>query len=349
MTALHPAMQAAGMALSTLQPQPPVDGARGPTPPIGGALAAALLPLFPGVSPRLARALEYYAKHGLPVLPLASVRWQRDDKGERIPVCTCREGRHCTRPGKHPICRGGVKAASFDPVSLVDWGELWRGHGNLGIATGGGRWVLDVDPRHGGDTTLAALEAQHGGLPISWQAESGSGGKHVWFAGRTPGGTSRANTALGLDAIAEAGYVVGPPSCHVSGGVYRWQIWPHQCPLATPPGWLLDVLFPPKPPPASQQATRAVWSPGQPLAVSERARRWLAHRNPAIEGAGGHNFTFGTVCRLVRGFDLDDDEALELLLDWNRNNQPPWTDARLRGFIRNARTLAKYPEIGGLL
>ena len=37
-------------------------------------------------------------------------------------------------------------------------------HTNLGIVTGttSGRIVLDVDPRHGGDQALAALERRHG-------------------------------------------------------------------------------------------------------------------------------------------------------------------------------------------
>ena len=39
--------------------------------------------------------------------------------------------------------------------------------------------------------------------------------------------------------------------------------------------------------------------------------------------------TFRVCCRLVRGFALDDDQALHLLQDWNARCQPPWTEREL--------------------
>ena len=49
----------------------------------------------------------------------------------------------------------------------------------------------------------------------------------------------------------------------------------------------------------------------------ERARRYLAALPPAIAGGHGDLHTFRVCCRLVRGFALDDSEALELLQEWN--------------------------------
>jgi RepB DNA-primase N-terminal domain len=80
----------------------------------------------------------------------------------------------------------------------------------------------------------------------------------------------------------------------------------------------------------------------------ERARRYLATLPPAIAGSHGDLHTFRVCCRLVRGFALDDGEALTLLQEWNTHCQPPWTDRELEQKIASARRYGREP-IGGLL
>ena len=80
----------------------------------------------------------------------------------------------------------------------------------------------------------------------------------------------------------------------------------------------------------------------------ERARRYLAALPPAIAGSHGDLHTFRVCCRLVRGFALDDGEALALLHEWNTRCQPPWTDRELEQKITSARRYGREP-IGGLL
>ena len=80
----------------------------------------------------------------------------------------------------------------------------------------------------------------------------------------------------------------------------------------------------------------------------ERARRYLAVLPPAIAGSHGDLHTFRVCCRLVRGFALDDGEALALLQDWNTRCRPPWTDRELEQKIASARRYGREP-IGGLL
>ena len=80
----------------------------------------------------------------------------------------------------------------------------------------------------------------------------------------------------------------------------------------------------------------------------ERARRYLAALPPAIAGSHGDLHTFRVCCRIVRGFALDDDEALALLQQWNTRCQPPWTDRELEQKIASARCYGREP-IGGLL
>jgi hypothetical protein len=80
----------------------------------------------------------------------------------------------------------------------------------------------------------------------------------------------------------------------------------------------------------------------------ERARRYLAALPPAVAGSHGDLHTFRVCCRLVRGFALDDAEALALLQEWNARCLPPWTDRDLEQKIASARRYGREP-IGGLL
>jgi RepB DNA-primase N-terminal domain len=79
-----------------------------------------------------------------------------------------------------------------------------------------------------------------------------------------------------------------------------------------------------------------------------RARRYLAALPPAIAGSHGDLHTFRVCCRVVRGFALDDGDALVVLHEWNTRCQPPWTDRELEQKIASARRYGREP-IGGLL
>jgi hypothetical protein len=80
----------------------------------------------------------------------------------------------------------------------------------------------------------------------------------------------------------------------------------------------------------------------------ERARQYLARVPPAIAGEHGDVHTFRVCCRLVRGFDLDETQALNLLAQWNARCQPSWTEPELRDKLRRARRYGVEP-VGGLL
>ena len=124
----------------------------------------------------------YYAQKGWSVLPIHSPR-----KG----ICSC-GNRSCESASKHPRTTHGVRNASTDPVIIKGWWESWP-DANVGIVTGmnSGLIALDVDPRHGGDETLANLESHHGKLPTTVEALTGGGGRHLLFS--IPGLTSKAD------------------------------------------------------------------------------------------------------------------------------------------------------------
>jgi hypothetical protein len=80
----------------------------------------------------------------------------------------------------------------------------------------------------------------------------------------------------------------------------------------------------------------------------DRARRYLERVPPAIAGQHGDLHTFRVCCRLVRGFALDDEEALDVLANWNACCLPPWTERELRDKIWRAKRYGREP-IAGLL
>ena len=82
---------------------------------------------------------------------------------------------------------------------------------------------MDIDPRHDGNESLDALIAEYGELPMTVEAETGGGGRHPIF--RHPGGEihNRTNIRPGIDVRGDGGYIVAPPSTHISGQHYTWK------------------------------------------------------------------------------------------------------------------------------
>jgi hypothetical protein len=207
------------------------------------------------MSPRCLASALALAHRGLPVFPLHSVR--------PLPgggfVCTCGKLSCGKASGKHPLgslVPHGCKQASRDPRVIKHW---WHcvDYANIGVATGDGLVVLDVDPRANGDQTLGDLEAKHGGLPRSWRVITGGGGEHIYFRSCAPIGCSASQIGPGLDVRARGGYVVAPPSLHLSGRQHCWSVdfHPDDVPLAPIPDWLTALIE--RPP--SKQTPATEW------------------------------------------------------------------------------------------
>lgn len=87
---------------------------------------------------------------------------------------------------------------------------------------------------------------------------------------------------------------------------------------------------------------------GAGSSTAERARRYIAAIPPAVAGQHGDVATFRVCCRLVRGFDLEEDQALAVLAEWNHACEPPWSERDLRAKLQAARRYGREP-VGGLL
>lgn len=213
---------------------------------------------------------------------------------------------------KHPLIAWQVyqqRRATAGDVGA--WFARWP-NANVGIVTGAvsGLVVMDVDPRHGGNESLAELEREHGPRPQMVEAVSGGGGRHLYFA--HPGGHvhNRAALAVGIDLRGDEGLIVAPPSIHPSGRHYQWRAdhAPNEIAVAPLPGWLLGEITP-------------AGSPrGHPLAYW---RRLISEGVPE----GSRNSTIASLAGHLLWHDVDPDVVAELLLCWNRERcRPPLTD-----------------------
>jgi len=174
-------------------------------------------------------ALEY-ARRGWPVLPLFSVI---------DGVCTCHAGVNCTqKPGKHPMLNKWQHRASTDETQIRKWFSGTRPR-NIGILMGAASGLVAVDC----DSTEAMQEALKRGLPETLTVETGRG---YHFLYKHPGGRVGSGTKilkkvmpdLPLDIKGDDGYIVAPPSLHISGKRYQWAREQEPSPL---PQWIVDL------------------------------------------------------------------------------------------------------------
>jgi hypothetical protein len=201
-----------------------------------------------------------------------------------------------------------------DAETLARWMRRWPLL-NIGIVTGAvsGLVVLDLDRRHGGFENLATLERLHGTLPATVEAETGGGGRHLYFACSRPAPRNKAGLALGIDLRGEGGMVVAPPSLHPSGRRYLWRQGhePGALPLAVLPHWLVRLA---QHGPAGRSHVLAHWRALVKEGVEE------GRRNTTIASFVGHLLWHG----------VDPEVVLELMLCWNRLRcRPPLEDGEV--------------------
>lgn len=275
-----------------------------------------------------------YAELGFRVLPLHSVtadggctcgHVERADRSCQCGNPRCKAKHSPKSTGKHPRFPEWQKHATTDTATIQGWWERWP-EANVGVATGGGTFVLDVDPDNGGDASLAQLVAQHGPLPITSTQRTGSGGTHYLFRAPFPVTNSAGHVAPGLDIRGEGGQIVVAPSVSARGP-YVWVVSPATAP-ADPPAWLLERLRP-APAPAIAPQRRGYFPPAS-AAVLDEARQALEHHGPAVDGQGGGLHTVQAGAILTHDFALTDDEAWPLIQEWNTTCSPPWQSEELR-------------------
>ncbi len=244
-----------------------------------------------------------------------------DDNGH----CTCHKGAECTHPGKHPI---GSK-------------DQWRSpeHGdNIGLVTGDGLLVLDIDVKGQSDGRESLAKLCEGRpLPDTYMVRTGSGGLHYYFS--VPASLVIRNTVgkLGksIDTRGTGGYVVGPPS-RTPAGEY---VALNDLARAEAPGWLLDLIM------GDVSSDGPVVDESQIRTVLERTRhddrynratRYAAKMDVAVEGQGGDLQTL-KVAGVGHSFGVEQERWYTwMLAHYNDRCTPPWSKKDLQQKVDNA-------------
>ena len=207
---------------------------------------------------------------------------------------------------KAPRVSGGFHAAST--VLKVVRAMPWDGDGvMIGCQPAADEVVIDVDPRNGGDNTLALFPA----LPRTRTTKTRSDGRHYWLT-IEPGTEMRGKLGPGIDVKRHGkGYVVIPPSAGYSYVVRGRK--------AKAPAWLLDELRVERTFTPGAVATSPRYFPFQTGSPYGEAalRNALAYLR-TMENGGRHEavnkiaFTLGM---LSAGGELDPDKTCQAILD----------------------------------
>lgn len=197
---------------------------------------------------RLGKAAMAYAALGWRVFPcvpngkspldlcdtcMARLPEWRGELSARTKTC-----RSCGATHEERTQKRGCHLASTDAERVERW---WRAEpdANIGMATGRGILVLDIDGAKG-EETIAALEAVHGPLPATPEQTTGKGRHLVFSISGHARNTSR-RIGDGIDTRCDGGYIIVAPSVHPSGKRYEWSpdARPSKLPVAQAPDWLI--------------------------------------------------------------------------------------------------------------
>lgn len=223
---------------------------------------------------------------------------------------------------KRPLTQNGFKDASNKEHKLRRW---WTEHpqANVAIATGkdSGIVVLDIDSHKDSSTnSLQELIHQKGTFNQTVVARTGGGGQHIYF--KYPPDNQVSSTVNlfgipGIDIRADGGYVVAPPSMHLSGNRYQWlqDRDPFESVLASCPSFIFN---------SSRQKTRVHTSHTQDI-IPE----------------GFRNASLTSIAGMLRSFGLTYEQILPVLHSQNTLRcQPPLAEGEIETIANH---IVEYP------
>jgi len=225
------------------------------------------------------------------------------------------------RRDKTPYTEHGYKSATTDAAQIQSWWTRYPS-ANIGVACDASQLlVLDIDPRNGGDRTLAELESEYGQLPRGPRSRTGGGGPHYFYT--APAFRPAGKLGDGVD-IKYHGYVVLPYSLHESGNRYEWLIAPDDATLPSLPDCWSSLL-----------------RTGTPHTTTVSKPRRLAYRDggPILQGSRDNTLT--QIAGAMRRASVSP-EGIEaaLRVENAERCRPPMSDADVH---RIASSVGKYP------
>ena len=214
--------------------------------------------------------------------------------------------------GKQPLIRW--KPYQKIRVTEADvnrwWGE--RPDADIAIITGAISGIVVLDA----DSEKAAKYIRKRGMPPTPQVRTGKG-THFYF--KHPGGhvRNKVNSEIGLDVRADGGYVIAPPSIHPNGKRYEWaqSLTPCDADLEDLLPWMLEYI-------------------GQGKRTADKPHGW---QTEALKGVakGERNQTTASLAGRYIAKGFTDEEVAQILLTWNKENQPPLPESEVLRTIRS--------------
>lgn len=201
-----------------------------------------------------------------------------------------------------------------------------------------------ADPAH----VVAAVHDALGGVDVYAYSTSSSGPDAYRLRVLVPydrpasADEHRVSWALVARVLARAGVTIDRACSDASRGYYVWCVPPsgayYHAHLAGEP-WPVAMAA------ATETEIAALATPpARPVLVRptsdvmQRARAYVARMPAAISGSGGHAATWAVARVLVADFGLDDEAAMEVLVEYSARCQPPWSIAALRHKVQSARS-----------
>lgn len=215
---------------------------------------------------------------------------------------------------KSPAHDGWQAQATTDPTRID---ELWRDPFgevipyNVGVATGAGLTVLDVDVKDGrqGLESLEDLKSRLGLDDQTLTVRTPSGGLHLYFDSTGFAvGNSASRIGQALDIRGEGGLVVGPGSTVGDGG-YTIERDISIKPIAP---WFAQLCGVHAQKPRSSDPLVELDTPE----AIERAKAWLRNEAPhVVAGSGNGDHTGYVVACRLKDFGISEHEIVALCLE----------------------------------
>lgn len=231
--------------------------------------------------------------------------------------------------------------ATRDPTKLTAW---WTDYPNcnIGVATGDGLVVVDVDAHKPGALgALLALDLPDDTLTV----KTPGGGFHLYYLGDDVANSAN-KLGPGIDVRGVGGYVVAPGSFFADsdgakGYTGHYQIQ-HDTPAAAAPPHLILMAGSPR-----EKQDGGPVSVDDPMDI-DYATRYLQNEAPlSIEGQGGNDTAFRVAARLIE-IGVSAETMIDLLAEhWNPRCEPPWARDDLVGFAQHAELYAQNRQGSG--
>jgi hypothetical protein len=223
--------------------------------------------------------------------------------------------------GKIPAIENWQAQATTNPEYIKRWWQN-RADCNVGVSTHR-LLVVDIDPRHDGDKTFAALEMTESFAETCISTTPG-GGVHLVYQlpeGVECKGDNRGRVlGQGIDIKSRGGFIAAPGSS-IEGRSYAWGIGPDTQRIAEAPAWIVERCHKPREAAASA-GLRVVEEDDVAL---ERASTYVTEHAPYADEGQRDNTAFSVAARLF-DFGVTRETAHELMLEWNEQNCHPPLD-----------------------